>query len=66
MKLYKVEVTFKNRKRGRSGVDVIVHASSKAATRRFLAGKYAGATLGEIHALPATATKHFVLADLTD
>lgn len=65
MKLFKAEVTFKNKRRGRLGVDVLVHAKSRSAAEKHLAGKYSGCTVGQLIDL-GNRTKHFALADLVE
>lgn len=64
MKLFKAEVQFKRARRGRTGVEVLVHARTKTAARKLLAGKYTGGKVLGIADLGATEAKHFVLADL--
>jgi hypothetical protein len=65
MKLFKIEVRFKNRRNGRVGADVIVHAKSQAAAEQHLLSRYAGCQI--VHTVKLeNVPKHFVLADLTD
>lgn len=63
MKLFKVEVRFKRKRRGRYGLEAIVHARSRAAAERFIAGKYTGCTIERTIPLDGARPKHFVIAD---
>ncbi len=65
MKLFKVELKFKRRRRGRYGAELIVHARSRAVVEDYLRGKYVDAQIVTVIDLGA-ATKHFVIADLVD
>lgn len=64
MKLFKIEAHFKTKHKGRYGVDVIVHAKTKAAAEEHVAGKFTGCKIVSSIELKGTATKHFVIADL--
>ena len=63
MKLFKVELQFKHRRAGRTGLEAIVHARSHVAAAKFLAGKHVGSKVENVIDL-GTALKHFVIADL--
>ncbi len=65
MKLFKLEVRFKRKRRGRVGVEAVVHARSMAAARTYIAKKYKESTVVQAHELGAE-PKHFVVADLED
>ena len=65
MKLFKVEVRFKRKRDGRTGVDTIVHAASREAAEAYVLGKYPGGTiLGTVEF--DDEPKHFVIADLVE
>lgn len=65
MKLFKAEVKFKRKRAGRYGVDVIVHAKSRAAALKHLAVKYPGCEISPPIDL-GKEPKHFAIADLVD
>jgi len=65
MRLFKIEVKFKRKRRGRIGVDTVVHARSRKAAEKWITGKYTGCTIESVHALN-NAPRHFVLADLEE
>lgn len=65
MKLFKLEVKFKHRRRGRTGAEAIVHARTAKAARDYLAGKFTGCEIVSAIELPSV-PKHFIVADLVD
>jgi hypothetical protein len=66
MKLFLIEVHFKNKRRRRYGVDLIVHANSKAAAENLVRGKYLGCTVAHLLQLKGDRPKRFVIADLVE
>lgn len=58
-------VKFKRKRRGRTGVEAIVHAKTKAAAEKFISSKYQGSTLERTVEL-GNKHCHFVVADLED
>lgn len=65
MKLFKAEVRFKRRTRDRAGVELVVHARSRAAAEQHIGNRYPASELEHIVELKSE-TKHFVVADLVD
>lgn len=63
MKLFKIELRLKRKRHGRTGLEVIVHASSRAIAEEYLADKYTGCRIGSVIELE-NVSKHFVIADL--
>jgi hypothetical protein len=66
MKLFKAELSFKSKRGGRAGVELIVHARSRATVEDYLRGKYTACKIVSVIQLSSTVTKHFVIADLID
>lgn len=62
MKLFKLEVLFKRQRRGRAGVDALVHASSESAARKRIAMKYQGSKVERCTEIKGPV--HFVVADI--
>lgn len=65
MNLFKIEARFKTKHRGRYGVELVVHARTKAAAEAHVRRRYTGCTIERTITLP-NVTKHFVVADLVD
>jgi hypothetical protein len=65
MKLFWMQIGFKNRRRRRVGVELVVHAPSKKGAEKHAMGKYTGCTIERVRELE-NVPRHFVLADLED
>jgi hypothetical protein len=65
MKLFKIEIRFTHRRKGRTGVDTVVHAKSRAAAEAYVLGKFTGCEIAKTIELE-NAPKHFVVADVVD
>jgi hypothetical protein len=65
MKLFKAEVRFKRKHHDRTGVELVVHARSRAAAEKHIGTRYPASELEHIVELNSE-TKHFVIADLVD
>ncbi|HYR35949.1 MAG TPA: hypothetical protein VEQ87_16780 [Burkholderiales bacterium] len=66
MKLFKIEVRFKRLRRGRTGLEAIVHAKSKAAAEKHVEKRFTRCEIVSTIELDGTASKHFVIADVVD
>lgn len=64
MRLFLFQILFKRARRGRAGVDAVVHASSPEQARAFVLGKYPGARI--TREIEVDGPRHFVVADLED